>query len=801
MEKCCSQLAMRRVRHFHFGTPSYHACFLPAVPVEASAIRAAAVAALGRKDADQWYREPIVSLLHGVALKGGTRVNTIDAFGAVNGSQLLASDTELERLVEHAATFRPARADLRAAVRRAEATMLTKHAGELIANQTLDFGKQDGVTEIEESLQANEVERRLNDQLWKTEEAGVISVPRRVALVPCVSNFSHFLDMCRKTIRLIEIGVPAMVLSRTHTQQYCYRWAALLAQELQAEGVEPAYFSFCSATVEQQQRVMKAADAADAAAGLPAGLLAPTPCLFTGARALAKHIKTTVSPGLIASTQGPNMMVALGLTPSIATAAALSATIEHSGQCTALRVLVAPAGDVSPAALELMFDPTPSGGRAQEYLAMGTFAGVLDPAPSPSPLAGKLSAAFTPPAGYTAHATMPIAYKTRPTLPDLPPHAGSSTDATYVPEPPLDEYWRQVVLDVVTPANAVDSAEVIERIGAWLVRHQPISLAVNGTTDDAVHASCSAALPTADESAAAALALERLPHLRVARRLFETSALCVYSVGDASRPCLTAQARPQDGEIFGELPPLGEMNEVTTFPVIGPAPNSVFFASYRPEYLRQQASRHGLVGRAANLKPASSSSSAAATVKAIVEAASSAETRGYLLELASYLQSAAVGPRRCVGKRTGLYGLQCPPLNGKLTALRCAELTTLDELLPFALVFAMTNAAPQAMLSIDPANDVLLDELPRLQLKAPGIAELVLVLHTEDLFASAQVQAGLARTLRPTELSQIHRFPLAQSFVTRMMPPGHIKSSRSNDLPFYAALEASPKWLRIAAEA
>ena len=793
---------MRRVRLFHFGTPSYHACFLPAVPVEASAIRAAAVAALGRKDADQWYREPIVSLLHGVALKGGTRVNTIDAFGAVNGSQLLASDTELERLVEHAATFRPARADLRAAVRRAEATMLTKHAGELIANQTLDFGKQDGVTEIEESLQANEVERRLNDQLWETEEAGVISVPRRVALVPCVSNFSHFLDMCRKTIRLIEIGVPAMVLSRTHTQQYCYRWAALLAQELQAEGVDPAYFSFCSATVEQQQRVMKAADAADAAAGLPAGLFAPTPCLFTGARALAKRIKTTVSPGLIASTQGPNMMVALGLTPSIATAAALSATIEHSGQCTALRVLVAPAGDVSPAALESMFDSTPSGGRAQEFLATGTFAGVLDPAPSPSPLAGKLSATFTPPAGYTAHATKPIAYKTRPTLPDLPPPAGSSTAATYVPEPPLEEYWRQVVLDVVTPANAVDSAEVIERVGAWLVRHQPISLAVNGTTDDAVHASCSAALSTTDESAAAALALERLPHLRVARRLFETSALCVYSVGDASRPCLTAQARPQDGEIFGELPPLGEMNEVTTFPVIGPAPNSVFFASYRPEYLRQQASRHGLVGRAATSKPASSSSSsAAATVKAIVEAASSAETRGYLLELANYLQSAAVGPRRCVGKRTGLYGLQCPPLNGKLTALRCAELTTLDELLPFALVFAMTNAAPQAMLSIDPANDVLLDELPRLQLKAPGIAELVLVLHTEDLFASAQVQAGLARTLRPTELSEIHRFPLAHSFVTRMMPPGHIKSSRSDDLPFYAALEASPKWLRIAAAA
>ena len=116
-------------------------------------------------------------------------------------------------------------------------------------------------------------------------------------------------------------------------------------------------------------------------------------------------------------------------------------------------------------------------------------------------------------------------------------------------------------------------------------------------------------------------------------------------------------------------------------------------------------------------------------------------------------------------------------------------------------VFAMTNAAEQAILSVDPANDRLLDELPRLQLTAPRVAELSLMLHTEEGFASEEVQRQVLRTLRPSELANTHRFPLAQPFVTRLMPPGHIKSARSHDAPFYAALETSAKWLRVVPDA
>ena len=213
-----SLVALRRRAFSGFATPEYHGAFSPSIAVDSDALRAAAVSALARKDASTWHTSPVVSLLGGEALQGGTRVDTVDAFGAVNGAQLLASEEESDLLLAHAASFRPQRADLREAARRAEERMLTVHAGDLIANQTLDFGKQDGVTEIEEALQANAVERRLNDQLWEAEEAGELTIPRRVALVPCVSNFSHFLDMCRKGLRLIELGVPIMVLSRTHTQ-------------------------------------------------------------------------------------------------------------------------------------------------------------------------------------------------------------------------------------------------------------------------------------------------------------------------------------------------------------------------------------------------------------------------------------------------------------------------------------------------------------------------------------------------------------------------------------------------------
>ena len=78
-----------------------------------------------------------------------------------------------------------------------------------------------------------------------------------------------------------------------------------------------------------------------------------------------------------------------------------------------------------------------------------------------------------------------------------------------------------------------------------------------------------------------------------------------------------------------------EFDALNTLLLVGPAASRLPRA--RCDHLRRRAAAHRTAGNG--------------TVDALVAAASSAETRGYLLELAAYLTSAAAGPRRCVGAR------------------------------------------------------------------------------------------------------------------------------------------------------
>jgi hypothetical protein len=68
-------------------------------------------------------------------------------------------------------------------MRRIEQRLLSDYAGALIGNQCLDFGKQDGVTEMEESIMANSVERKLNDALFMDELDGKIDIVRKPIFV------------------------------------------------------------------------------------------------------------------------------------------------------------------------------------------------------------------------------------------------------------------------------------------------------------------------------------------------------------------------------------------------------------------------------------------------------------------------------------------------------------------------------------------------------------------------------------------------------------------------------------------
>ena len=166
---------------------------------------------------------------------------------------------------DHVGKFSSPYKDLRTEMRAVEQLFLTEYAGFLIGNQCIDFQKQDGITEassdesnpllsrprstallsfvhlqihccrgharlffrhlcisqpfsprlfvghvpfkIEESIMANAVERRLNDLLLRDEALGILQIDRKPVYLSCVSNFSNFLDLFRKSIRSLEVGV------------------------------------------------------------------------------------------------------------------------------------------------------------------------------------------------------------------------------------------------------------------------------------------------------------------------------------------------------------------------------------------------------------------------------------------------------------------------------------------------------------------------------------------------------------------------------------------------------------------
>ncbi len=107
----------------------------------------------------------MVSLLKGQELSAGgdsreVQVDTVNALGVKNGRQILATPAQVQELKEHIRTFKSPYTDLRPQIRQLEEDILTNHARLLLCNQCVDFQNQDGLTDIEDVIMANTLERR-----------------------------------------------------------------------------------------------------------------------------------------------------------------------------------------------------------------------------------------------------------------------------------------------------------------------------------------------------------------------------------------------------------------------------------------------------------------------------------------------------------------------------------------------------------------------------------------------------------------------------------------------------------------
>lgn len=675
-------------------------------------LRARTVAYIERFDPQSWYTDPVRTLLLGKPLVAtdDKNVSTVDAFNKKNGSMLHSSRPALDLVYAHLRSFQGLK-DYRDKVRAIEAELLSNDlAAQLVGNQSLDFHKQDGITEIEEAHLANIVERGLNDLLLADEIKGTVQINRAPAWVGAVSNFSNFLDLFRKTIRNIELGVPVVVLSRNNTTQHVFRWTCLLLDLMEKHGVDLGLVTFVSCDIENQRALMQA---------FPA-----SPMYFTGSRPIAKLIKE-VCPSLMASTGGPNTLLSTVLNPSIDQAIVMSAAIENSGQCTALRhVVLPPSPNFAPHVVGV-WDGVACQGKAQDALAQSSFCSLLEGAP------------FKVAEGYTAHPTKPVAYRIQDQL-------GGE----------LDEHWREVYVDYTQSAI---NDELVEKLSTWLTTHQPISLAVNGDTYEEAYG--------------------------LAKKLFERTALVVYTVGSTENPALTCQARPQDGEVFGEFPPRRDLSLYSKYPVIVPSSTPGYNASYSRGFL-QQNDVSSIISAQLSLWAGHSNQHS----QALLEQIASVEFRAYGRLLAAYLQDALhENPKRGHGSRTALWGLQNVP-HGRHTLIRLGSMDlTLVTLLPFH----MTNAHTRVRVSLPSSATKAQAALTKL-----GIA---FAEHdTKDQFAQA---ASLPDVWGVIDLSAASEdafdFPLVGHFVSQLLPLGHIKCTKGQDEKFVEVFKSSEKWLQL----
>jgi hypothetical protein len=533
----------------------------------------------------------------------------------------------------------------------------------------------------------------------------------------------------------MELGIPCVVLGRSHTIQHSYRWSELLLQLMKEESVDPGMLTYLSCQLDDIKYIT--AESAE-----EAGML-----YTTCSRQLAKAIKSNY-PNTIASTGGPNTLIAAEWTKEVQDAIRMSASIECAGQCTALRHAVVPES-VKLSDVQAMFNDVKHVASPVEALRESSFDGVFEKHGGTSPPAADNKE-------YTKHPDKDAYFKISTEFPN--------------PENEVEEYWRKVVVDVTNtmPQNVAHAKNEVIELSKWLIKHQPISMAVNA---------------------------KRSQVFDLGRTLWENTALVVNTIGSTDSsdapPSLTCQARPQEAECFGEFPPRKTLKEYTKYPVIIPSSTPSYDTHYQVDYLKSLS--------VDDLE-------CCVFVKAWLNDIGDEVVKGYCIELVEYLTDATThNPKRGFGTgRTALWGLQRPPLlDGLRTLVRCGPDVTLDDLSPIFLLFYATNARSQVELSVCESNKALLDSLMKHDLGNHIFNVIVegdetmthrVEVEGENFYNIVSVPAHTA----DCERGICRKYPMPGQFVSLYLPMGHIKSTMKNDEEFVKYFSQSGKWLKMA---
>lgn len=256
------------------------------------------------------------------------------------------------------------------------------------------------------------------------------------------------------------------------------------------------------------------------------------------------------------------------------------------------------------------------------------------------------------------------------------------------------------------------------------------------------------------------------------RKLFESTGLVVYTFGKkATGYALTAQARPQDGEVFGEFPPRMGFDKVSRYPMLNPLPcgawNTVFSDSYLESYAK------------------SAKSTGNERVSDIVSKISDDKYKAYAYLLVDYITDVCSANPKTVSvdngtSRTAYFGMQRPPIDGTKTLLSLSS-GNADLFLLHLLPFAITNACDQCIVSVGENKD---------------LSALVGTLGVQVVSGSIGDQK-LFNAVDVAKVSVQFEFCLPFQFCSKLLCVGHCKSTIAQDEEFLAVFKDSPKWLKL----
>ena len=196
------------------------------------------------------------------------------------------------------------------------------------------------------------------------------------------------------------------------------------------------------------------------------------------------------------------------------------------------------------------------------------------------------------------------------------------------------------------------------------------------------------------------------------RRFFEGTGLCVYTFGTKSKGyALTAQARPQDGEVFGEFPPRKDMNTVSRYPMLNPLPCSTWNTVFSEDYLVHRSKDREIDANVGDI------------VEEVMNRIKDPKFKGYAQIIAEYLSDACGSNPHTVSKDTGTvrttyFGLQRPPImENYVTLINYGNSLNSDLFLLHILAFAITNSHSQCVVNLSNGGESLKDLMVSLGLE------------------------------------------------------------------------------------